>query len=200
MELELVTANFDWYSSVSSQKSIPPRCPYANVDRCPRYYESLSLLGSAGITTALTQSEEKRLLKKWKNSEHWPKVNEHAASVLDGKHFSHFCPEVAFDVFGLFASELHRYADEIDTHAAHAQLANEKSPANDWRWQWSNITPLHYSECRLYSLVGPIGLDRTQETGTKEIFEAKPGMFGITFNIKEIGKRFWKWVCSRRNG
>ena len=38
------------------------------------------------------------------------------------------------------------------------------------------------------------------ETGEKEIVEVKPGIFGITFNIKEIGKRFWKWVCSRRKG
>ena len=195
--MESIEPNFDWYSSVSSQKNLPPRCPYANVDRCPRYYESLSLLASAGITTALQPSEERRLLGKWEKSEHWPKVDEHAASVLDGKHFSHFCPEVAFDVFGLFASELHRYADEIDTHAAHAQLANEKAPANDWRWQWSQITPLHYSECRLYSLLASVGLDGTQETGEKEIFEAKPGVAGFTVNIKEIAKRIWKCVCSR---
>ncbi len=195
--MEPVLANIDWYSSVSSQKSLPPRCPYANVDRCPRYYESLSLLGSAGITTALTQSEEKRLLKKWENSEHWPKVKEHAASISgprDSKSFSNFCPEVAFDVFGLFASELHRYADEIDIHAAHAQLANEVVPATDCHWQWSNITPLHYSECRLYSLLGSIGSGRMQETGTKEIFEAKPGVAGFTVNIKEIFKR----ICRRK--
>jgi len=188
---------------VSSQKSISPRCPYANVDRCPRYYESLSLLGSADITTALQPSEDKRLLKKWKNSEHWPKVKEDEPFIhppRDSKNFSNFCPEVAFDVFGLFASELHRYADEIDTHAAHAQLANEGASANDWRWQWSHITPLHYSECRLYSLLGSIGSDRTQETGTKEIFEAKPGVAGFTVNIKEIAKRIWRRVCSRRKG
>lgn len=38
------------------------------------------------------------------------------------------------------------------------------------------------------------------EIGQKEIFEAKPGVAGFTVNIKEIGKRFWKWVCSRRKG
>jgi len=170
------------------------------MDRCPRYYESLSLLSSAGITTVLQPSEEQRLLRKWKKSEHWPKVDEHAASVLDGKHFSHFCPEVAFDVFGLFASELHCYADEIDTDVAHKQLSKQGALASDWRWQWSNITPLHYSECRLYSLLGPIGSGRTQETGAKEIFEAKPGVAGFTVNIKEIAKRIWRRVCSRRKG
>lgn len=198
--MELIDPNFDWYSSVSLQKSIPPRCPYANVDRCPRYYESLSLLGSAGITTALQPSEEKRLLKKWKKSEHWPKVNEHASSIWgtpNNSNFSKFCPEVAFDVFGLFASELHRYADEIDIDVAHKQLSKQDAPLTNWRWQWSHITPLHYSECRLYSQLLSTNAGGTDKIDAKEIIEVKPGVFGITVNIKEIAKRFWKWVCSR---
>lgn len=36
------------------------------------------------------------------------------------------------------------------------------------------------------------------ETEQKEIVEVKPGVFGITVNIKELGRRFWKRVCSRR--
>jgi hypothetical protein len=144
----------------------------------------------------LTRSEEKRLLKKWKKSEHWPKVREHESSIWNNKDFHNFCPEVAFDVFGLFASELHRYADEIDTHAAHAQLAKNGASANDWRWQWAYITPLHYSECRLYSQLLSTNAGGTDKIDAKEIFEVKPGVFGITVNIKEIAKRFWKWVCS----
>lgn len=38
------------------------------------------------------------------------------------------------------------------------------------------------------------------ESGEKEIVEVKPGMFGITVNIKEIAKRIWKCICSRRKG
>jgi len=197
MELEPVLANIDWYSSVSLQKGILPRCPCANVDRCPRYYESLSLLGSAGITTAIQPSEEKRLLKKWKKSEHWPKVREHESSIWNNKDFHNFCPEVAFDVSGLFASELHHYADEIDTHAAHAQLVNERVPASDWRWQWAHITPLHYSECRLYSQLLSTNAGGTDKVDAKEIIDVKPGVFGITIDIKEITKRVWKWICSR---
>lgn len=34
-------------------------------------------------------------------------------------------------------------------------------------------------------------------TGQKEIVELKPGVFGITVNIKELARRFWKWICSR---
>jgi len=36
------------------------------------------------------------------------------------------------------------------------------------------------------------------KTGEKEIFEAKPGVAGFTVNIKEIAKRIWMRVCSRR--
>ena len=36
------------------------------------------------------------------------------------------------------------------------------------------------------------------ETGRNEIVEVKPGVFGITVNIKEIAKRIWKRVRSRR--
>ena len=34
-------------------------------------------------------------------------------------------------------------------------------------------------------------------TGQKEIVEVKPSVFGITVDIKELARRFWKWVCSR---
>ncbi len=190
--MESIEPNFDWYSSVSSQKSIPPRCPYANVDRCPRYYESLSLLGSADITTALQVSEEKRLLKKWKKSEHWPKVREHESSIWNNENLHNFCPEVTYDVFGLFASELHRYADEIDAHATNAQLTKNGASANDPRCQWTYITPLHYSECRLYSQLLSRNAVGTHKIDAKEIFEAKPGVAGFTVNIKEIIKRIWK--------
>lgn len=197
--MESIEPDYDWYSTISSQENLPPRCPYANVDRCPRYYECLSLLGSAGITTALQPSEEKRLLKKWKKSEHWPKVREHESSIWNNsKRFHNFCPEAAFDVLGLFASELHHYADEIDSNAAHAKLAKDKAVANDWRWNWSHVTPLHYSECRLYSLLRSNNTAGTDQAAAKEIFEAKPGVAGFTVNIKEILKRIWKWACSGR--
>lgn len=199
--MEPILANINWYSSVSSQEGIPPRCPYANVDRCPDYYQSLSLLGTIGITTAIQESEEKRLLKKWENSEHWPKVNEHAPSIWDfrdSKSFSNFCPEVAFDVYGLFASELHPYADEIDIHVAHKQLGKQGAPATDWRWQWSHINPLHYSECRMYSQLVSTNVVGTDKIDTKEIIEFKLGMFGFFVNMKELVKRLWKWVYSHR--
>lgn len=35
------------------------------------------------------------------------------------------------------------------------------------------------------------------ETEQKEIVEVKPGVYGITVDIKELARRFWKCVCSR---
>jgi hypothetical protein len=45
-----VIPNFDWYSKIGKELGLPPRCPYASVDRCPRYFYSRSLMGDAGAT------------------------------------------------------------------------------------------------------------------------------------------------------
>ena len=198
--MKTMVANIDWSSSVSSKKGVPTRCQYANVDRCPVYYLSLSILGSVGITTALQPSEEKRLLEKWEKSEYRPSLHEHEPCIYGPceNSFSHFCPEVAFDVFGLFASELHRYADEIDIDVAHRQLCNQGVPATDWRWQWSQIAPLHYSDCRLYSQLLSTNAASTDKIDVKEIVEVKPGMFGINVDERHLFKLFLKWICSHK--
>jgi hypothetical protein len=125
------------------------------VHRCPRYYESLSLLGNAGVATSVDPEQDQRLLEMWKRSDLWPVTKEQAASVMgwEGKpsHFFNFCPEVSFDRFGWFASHLSYHADEIDVGVAHRNLADERATAHDWRWTWSLATPMHYSECPLYS-------------------------------------------------
>jgi len=41
--------DFSWYSAESKRLSLSPRCPFANVHACPRYYHSLGLLGEAGM-------------------------------------------------------------------------------------------------------------------------------------------------------
>ena len=152
-----MNGDLDWYIGESSQKGTPtPRCPFANADHCPRYYQSLSLLGGAGFT-GLSPNEEKRLLKKWTRSALWPKTAEQATSVSGSDRkadmFSNFCPEVVFDGFGLFATFLSRYADELDLETAHTRLAARHVDRSDWRWQWSSMIPMHYSACPIYSLL-----------------------------------------------
>jgi hypothetical protein len=42
-------------------------------------------------------------------------------------------------------------------------LAREEAPAHDWRSTWSVATPLHYSDCPLYSLL-VLGVNETTKS------------------------------------
>lgn len=152
-----IQPNLQWYTEISAGKNLPPRCPFASVHRCPRYYQSLALLGKVGVATPVEPEEDQRLLEKWKRSDLWPVMSEQAAHVMGGadkpSHFFNFCPEVCFDRFGWFASDLSYHADEIDVDVAHRNLADEGATAHDWRWTWSLAMPMHYAECPLYSLL-----------------------------------------------
>lgn len=148
--------NLDWYLSISTQQQLSPRCPYATVYRCPRYYQSLSLLGEAG-STGIAPAEDKRLKEQWEQTGVWPVTAEQATSISgpgsEVKHYMRFCPEVSFDRFGLFAVELHRFADEIDIDCTHKALREEGATSDDWRWNWSLVEAMHYTQCPLYSLL-----------------------------------------------
>lgn len=144
-----------WYKQQSKLAGVLPRCPFAALERCPRFFQSISLLGEAGVATALKPEEDHRLMTAWEKSELWPRTNEHASSVMgpsdDPRHFRNFCPEVSFERFGLFAANLSRHADEVDAEVAHRRLSAAKAPGSDWRWRWSWAEPMHYTDCPLYS-------------------------------------------------
>lgn len=150
-----IQPDLKWYTEISAAKNLSPRCPFASVDRCPRYYQSIALLGEAGVATSIEPEDDRRLLEKWKSSDLWPVTREQEAQVSGPRghasHFSNFCPEVLFDRFGLFASNLSDHADEIDVDLAHRNLAEEGATVHDWRWRWSLATPMHYADCALYS-------------------------------------------------
>lgn len=145
-----------WYSEIGKAKEVLPRCPFATADSCPRFYQSLSLLGSAGCTS-IPENEDQRLLEKWKLSDLWPLSGEQETSISgpDGhfKSFSNFCPEVSFDNFGYFATYLHKHSDEIDIDVAHKHLEKMGAPPDHWGWVWSTVIPMHYTECPLYSIL-----------------------------------------------
>jgi len=162
-----------WYTAISKDKGLVPRCRFASVHRCPRYYSSLSLLAHAG-STAIDPEQDKRLKERWSRSDLWPTTAEQATTLIGSangpQHFWRFCPEVSFDRFRVFASDLADYSDDIDRAVAHARLAREHAPPEDPRWAWTFVHPMHYSECPLYSLLqlgdgevrpkGPIGFVR----------------------------------------
>lgn len=155
------------YLAISRKRGVAPRCPFASVYRCPRYYASLSLLGMAG-NTSIDPALDERLLQQWRSTDLWPVTREQETSVAgppgSPRHFINFCPEVAYDNFGVFASSLHRHADEIDTDTAHRNLAEDGAAPDDWRWQWAHISPMHYTTCPLYS---PL-LSGVSATATKQ--------------------------------
>jgi hypothetical protein len=119
--------DLQWYTKTSEQKGLKQRCPFATAARCPRFYQSLSLLGRAG-STQIDEAEDERLKAFWESTDLWPSTAEQCTSVSGpvpgNKAFHNFCPEVAFLRFGLFASDLLPYHDEIDSESAHKKLAD----------------------------------------------------------------------------
>ena len=77
-----IIPNLRWYLEQSTLKNTSPRCPFATVRSCPRFYESLSLLGDAG-STKIPEKEDKKLLKKWKKSPLWPATLDRYADEID---------------------------------------------------------------------------------------------------------------------
>lgn len=159
MVADRIIPDLKWYMRISAERGLSLRCPFATVERCPRYYQSLSLLGEAG-STKIDKLEDERLCKKWKRSDLWPRTAEYATAITSSTDergnkrllsFSNFCPEVAYDRFGYFAAYLHRYADEIDMDMSHKWLAEQAAPPKDWRWNWATVQAMHYAECPLYS-------------------------------------------------
>jgi hypothetical protein len=148
--------NHEWYAKVSQSRASASRCPFATVEACPRYYQSLSLLGKAG-STEIPEKEDKRLLKHWKSSDLWPRTAEQATSVMGESSnpsiFSNFCPEVTFERFRLFATSLTRYADEIDSDIAHKQLSSESAPAGHPGWSWSSSNAQHFTDCQIHAVL-----------------------------------------------
>jgi hypothetical protein len=165
--------DFAWYSSESKRLGLKsPRCPFQNVNTCPRYFYSLSLLRDYGCTK-IEKSEDERLATFWKNSPLTPQTSEQDTRIDSTEKgvcsYHNFCPEVAFDRFRIFATYFSPHVDEIDTGLAHERLGKEDAPSDDPRWDWRSIKTQHYGECPFYSQLShdwPKVLARPQTTST----------------------------------
>lgn len=166
-----IQPDLEWYAATSEKKGISTRCPFATVQRCPRYFESVSLLSDAGRCSKLSPVTHDAVLKKWMAHELWPVSGETATSI-SGRHpgncFSNFCPEVAFDTFRLFGSTLIEFYDEIDRAARERQLEakGEVRAGGDWRWNWEHVEAMHYSDCPVYARLrhdGPAAINSSIE-------------------------------------
>ena len=195
-DAETARADLDWCSQLSKGKGIPPRCPFASVELCPRYYLSVAMLSKSGVTTKLAQQDDVRLESKWKRHPCWPKTVEQEPAVLsrDGnpRSFSHFCPEVMFDTFGFFATSLAGYPDELDRDLAHESLGRKHAGNGDWRWQWAALTPMHYSDCPLYAplLHGAKDIDSQKP----RIVEIKPNFHGISIDFNALWDKLIRYL------
>ena len=75
--MDRIIPDIDWCRELSIKLGVPTRCPFSTVDECPRYYQSLALLSSAGHTPIATEKDE-MLRKKWETSDLWPMIEEQA--------------------------------------------------------------------------------------------------------------------------
>jgi len=191
--------DFEWYTRLSQTRGVSPRCPFANVHRCPRYFASLWLMGEHGGATRMDADLEKELSERWNKSELSPVVQEQEPSAFGSGtkwSFSKLCPEVAYDRFGWFASGLYVYADEIDFDVAHARLGRHRDHGEEWRWLWSSVTPMHYTECPTYSLLVGQSDQQTNVINSpegKEMVQLRPTWFGLGIDLKELFSRIRNW-------
>ncbi len=200
MKAATETPDNEWYLRISKERGVTPRCPFATVERCPRYYDSLSLLGEVG-STKISPEEEARLTAFWEKSDLLPRTKEQAttASSTGGKlsFLSEFCPEVMYDRFGFFTKGLGDYADRIDREFAHQRLEREGVPGSHWQWRWAWLKPLHFTECPLYSPLShnPPKAPKVEER-TEPILAIKPGLWGMSVNLNEA----WRRLSQRLRG
>lgn len=185
------TPDLKWYAETGAARGLHGRCPFATVEACPRYYQSLSLLGQAGHTS-IPEGEDARLLTFWKRSDLWPLTDERATSISGGEpgspsSYSMFCPEVAFNSFGYFASSLSRYADEIDSASTHSRLHRDGAPRGHPRWFWQHATPQHFADCDLYSVLRA----RPQQTPTTTMSSKTQTLLCPRFDLGERSGDVW---------
>jgi hypothetical protein len=196
MTIPAETPNAEWYLRTSAERGVTPRCPFASVERCPRYYQSLSALGRAKISVELPSHEDERLHLHWEKSELWPKSEENSTYMFGNGEkyhsFSNLCPEVAYERFGYFARQLVDYYDAEERYAAHQRLKGENCPSESWQWSWASLKPVHFTECPLYS---PLihAADATKQP-PRDLVTLKPGAWGMNVDLIELARRFRPWV------
>jgi len=191
----IVHPDLDWYREKSLKNGVSTRCPYANMRTCPRYYFTWSLLGEYDIATKMDEVEDEKILAMWKESPLFPSLGEQDTYIsgCDGRmsSMSNACPEVSYDVFGLFASFLSRYSDEVDISEAHKRLEAEATVSSDWRWNWQFVHQAHYFDCSLYSSINStdqIGMQ--PQCSESEIIELKPNIYGVSIDLKAA----YSWI------
>jgi hypothetical protein len=103
--------------------------------------------------TQIPSERSASLERKWKVFQSVIAEEEPSTSWADEKMYSvnQFCPEVSYDIYGYFASDMSEYADDIDPELA--EKAYEREGITElFDPRWASIAPRHYTECREYSI------------------------------------------------
>lgn len=193
----------DWYLSVSRDRGVGPRCPFATVQRCPRFYLSTWVLNEVD-----NQPQDEALHDRWRRSELYPTRDEELTSSSGSPtalHYGKFCPEVAYERFGRFASELTEYFDAYERQAGQQQV---KEGGPEWKSDWLAMTPRHYTECPLYAplLHSPTTLTNENLQNQKAnditkdiapILSLKPAIWGMSVDLHQVWRRVRKWLADR---
>jgi hypothetical protein len=197
MEIE---PNMEWYLSISRERNVAPRCPFATVDRCPRYWDSLSMLQHMGYTS-VSEQESQRLEKKWAGSDLRARTAEQDTSVSgspSSKCLTNYCPEITYESFGVFASFLSEHVDEIDRDMAVRRLSKEGVSQESWKWRWASLASMHYTECPLYSPLLHQPVSTLPDKPKEDLVTLKPTLWGMSINLNEVWRRLWFWFRKSR--
>jgi hypothetical protein len=154
MTVDRIIPDLAWYKKISTFLGEPTRCPFARVEQCPRYYQSVSLLDGVNYDD-IPPKKDKKLKRKWEKSDLWSKTGEQETSVAgtpgSPQSLFNFCPEVGYDSYGYFGSEFVSDSGEL----AHQELKNlfrkEGFSHKHWIFDWAYVSKLHYTGCPLYS-------------------------------------------------
>jgi hypothetical protein len=154
-----IPADETWYLKRDGRRKLPPHCPIAANDRCPRYYLSQRYAADAGALSLELSADLRALIEqRWAATDVFADIEQSVAIWLrpNGqlRGVSQFCPEVTGRLFGLFCSDLRTYPDEESKQVHHKQLSAEAATPDDPRWDWMIADSRHYTECHEFSVYG----------------------------------------------
>ncbi|MAF15846.1 MAG: hypothetical protein CMG93_07680 [Marinomonas sp.] len=163
---QTIIPNKEWYIKESKKAGVPPRCPYAHHRKCPRYWETTSLLKQAGVIAGLSEEEDKNTYTFWKSNMMLAELAEDMVTLNQGQHggvdgMFRACPEVASKFIHLYADTFYKYVDDTDRITGH-QIMEQEGLKNSWRSRWMHLSPKHYLDCEVFESAKGFNEQNTQ--------------------------------------
>lgn len=58
----------EWYKDRSKELAAPTKCPFAHHRKCPKYFETVTLLTDVNVISGLKPDERRQTLKYWEDA------------------------------------------------------------------------------------------------------------------------------------